>query len=521
MRNTKVLLSAVLISLLGARLSAEAPAYDIVITGARVVTGDGSPAFIADVGIRGDRIAAIGPLRVPPGARMIRARGRVLSPGFIDIHTHAEDGLLEFPTAANYLLQGVTTVVGGNCGSSPWPLADLFDRIEHGGTAVNFASFSGHNTLRARVMGRKTAAPSPREMRLMREMLDRDMRAGAMGLSTGLTYFPGRHAALREIAALAEVIAPYGGVYATHMRSEGRDIALALEEAARIGERAGVRVQVSHLKLSGDSVRGHPHLILERLEAARRRGVRMTADLYPYTASSTGFSTWFPHWARPVLRSRSTSSPAYLRLKARLARAFNGELDRFVVGSCPACPEFEGKSFDEILTSRGIDPCAQNAAELLIDIQRRGRVQGIFFFMLESDVEALLRLEGVMVASDGEIVGWQEGHPHCRSYGTFPRILARFVREKKILSLEEAVRKMTALPARSLGLRERGLIRKGAYADLVLFDPRSVRDTATYARPHGYPEGILWVMVNGRLAAENGRATGALTGRVIRGRRGE
>jgi len=521
MRNTKVLLAAVLISLLGARLSAEAPAYDIVITGARVVTGDGSPAFLADVGIRGDRIAAIGPLRVPSGARLIRARGRVLSPGFIDIHTHAEDGLLEFPTADNYLLQGVTTLVGGNCGASPWPLSDLFERIEHGGSAVNFASFSGHNTLRARVMGRKTASPSSREMRLMREMLDRDMRAGAVGLSTGLTYFPGRHTALREIAALAEVIAPYDGVYATHMRSEGRDIALALEEAVRIGEKAGVRVQVSHLKLSGESVRGHPHLILERLEIARRRGVRVTADLYPYTASSTSFSTWFPHWTRPVLRSRSKSTPAYRRLKIRLARAFSGGLDRFVVGSCPARPQLEGKNFADILTSRGTDPSAQNAAELLIDIQRRGRAQGIFFSMRESDVETLLRLDDVMVASDGEVVGWEEGHPHCRSYGTFPRILARFVREKKILSLEAAVRKMTALPARSLGLRDRGLIREGFRADLVLFDPLTIRDTATYARPHAYPEGIFWVMVNGRMAAENGRATGVLAGRVLRGRRDE
>lgn len=501
----------------GAAADEQSQTYSLVITGARIVDGDGAPAYLADVGLIGGRIAAIGALRVPPGTPILQARGRVLSPGFIDIHTHAEDGLLELPTADNYLLQGVTTVVGGNCGAAPAPLAELFSRIEKRGTAVNFACFSGHNTIRALVMGRKTATPSPLEMSRMRDLLEKDMLAGSVGLSTGLTYFPGRHTTLREIAELARILASYDGLYATHMRSEGRDISLALEEAIRIGERAGVRIQISHLKLFNRSVWGRPHLITERLESARRRGVRISVDLYPYTASSTGYSTWFPRWAQRVLRSRSTSSPEYHRLKNRLSRAFSGELHRFLIGTYPPRPDFEGKSFVELLEMLGREVNRENAAELLIDIQRRGRAQGIFFFIQEKDIESLLRIEDAMIASDGEVTEFGKGKPHCRSYGTFPRVFSEYVRGKSVLTLEEAVRRMTALPARTLRLSDRGRIREGFRADLVLFDPSLIRDTATYARPHSYPEGIACVIVNGRVAAENGRATGVLAGRVLYG----
>ncbi len=497
------------------RLYAENPRFDLVITGAMVLIGDGSAPFLAEVGIRDGRIAEIGNLRVADGVPILRARGRFVCPGFIDIHTHAETGLTHYPGAENYLLQGVTTVVGGNCGSSHFPISELVKMLERQEIAVNFASFTGHNTIRAIVMGRKTATPSPREMSRMKAMIERDLQEGSFGLSSGLTYFPGRHTTTKELIELAAVLEPYDGLYVTHMRSEGRNIALALAEAIHIGEKAGVRVQVSHLKLFHESVWGRTHLITDLIEYARKRGVEITSDQYPYIASSTAFSAWFPRWSHPVLRSRSKASAAYVHLKNLLARSFEEGLDRFWIGTYRANRAFEGRNFAELLGMQGREATAQNAADLLIDIQRRGNAQGIFFFMQEPDVEAIMRLPGNMIASDGVVAEFREGKPHCRSYGTFPRVLAHYVRERGILSLEDAVRKMTSLPAQTLRLKSRGLIKPGYWADLVVFDFDGIQDTATFADPHRYPEGIAYVLVNGRIAAVEGRATGERAGRII------
>ncbi len=497
------------------RLFAENPDYDLVITGAMVLTGDGGAPFLAEIGIRDGRIAAIGNLRVAEGVPILRARGRFVCPGFIDIHTHAETGLMHYPGAENYLLQGVTTVVGGNCGSSHFPISNLVKMLERQEIAVNFASFTGHNTIRAIVMGRKTATPTPRELRRMKAMIEQDLQAGSFGLSSGLTYFPGRHTTTKELIELAAVLAPYDGLYVTHMRSEGRNIALALAEAIHIGEKAGVRVQVSHLKLFDESVWGQTHLITDLLEYAQKRRVRITSDQYPYTASSTAFSAWFPRWSQPVLRSRSKTSASYVRLKNLLARSFEEGLSRFWVGTCRTYPAYEGKNFVELLEMLDREATPQNAAELLIEMQRRGNAQGIFFFMQEKDVESIMQLPENMIASDGVVAEFGEGKPHCRSYGTFPRVLARYVREKRILTLEEAVRKMTSLPAQTLRFEDRGLLKPGYWADLVVFDLAELQDTATYADPHQYPEGIAYVIVNGRVAAVDGRATGERAGRII------
>jgi N-acyl-D-amino-acid deacylase len=481
------------------------------------VTGDDSPPFLAEIGIRGGRIVEVGRVSVPDGTPILRARGRFVSPGFIDMHTHAEDGLTDIPTADNYLLQGVTTVVGGNCGMSHHPFSQLVSILEDRGTAINFAGLIGHNSIRAVVMGRKIATPSPRELRLMKERIVADMRSGAFGLSSGLTYFPGRHTTMKELIELASIVGRYGGLYATHMRSEGRDIVLALEEALRIGEKAGVRVHISHLKLFDEDVWGKIHIITDFLEKARSRGVEISADQYPYTASSTGYIALVPQSHRTVLRSRSTTSTLYLDLRDRLSRVFLNDLDRFFVGTHPPNPSFEGKNFVELLRMEGRDINSRSAAELLISMLRRGPATGIFFFMQEDDVEAIMRLPELMIASDGGVIEFGEGSPHCRSYGTFPRIFARYVRAKQVLTVEDAVRKMTSLPAATLGLKDRGLIKPGFWADLVVFDPETIRDTATYSDPHQYPEGIALVLVNGRLAASEGSPTGVLAGRVLYG----
>ena len=510
-------LSLCLVLLPAFLLSATDRAYDLVITGAMVLTGDGSAPFLAEIGIREGRIVEVGRVRVPNGTPILRARGRIVCPGFIDMHTHAVDGLTEIPTADNYLLQGVTTVVGGNCGLSHHPLSQLIEILDDQGSAINYAGLAGHNSIRAIVMGQKTGTPSPRELRRMKELIEADMRAGAFGLSTGLTYFPGRHATTKELIELASVVGRYGGLYATHMRSEGYDIAFALEEALRIGDKSGARVHISHLKLFDERVWGKIHIITDLLNKARDRGIQISADQYPYTASSTGYIALVPQSQRSVLRNWSTTSSLYHDLRDRLSRVFQDDLDRFFVGTHPPNPSFEGKNFVELLRMEDRDIDRRNAAELLISMLRRGPATGILFFMQEDDVEAIMRMPGTMVGSDGGVIEFGEGSPHCRSYGTFPRVFARYVREKKTLTLEEAVRKMTSLPAKTLGLKDRGFIKPGFWADLVVFDPEKIRDTATYSDPHQYPEGIACVLVNGRIAASEGRPTGVLAGRVLFG----
>jgi N-acyl-D-amino-acid deacylase len=400
---------------------------------------------------------------------------------------------------------------------SPLPISDLLGTLDRQGTAVNFAGLTGHNSVRAIVMGRKTGIPTEREMRRMRALVEQDMQAGSFGLSSGLTYFPGRHSTMKELIELATVAGQYGGLYATHMRSEGSGITHALEEAIHIGEKAGLRVQVSHLKLFDEGVWGKVHLITDRLAYASQRGVEIFADQYPYTASSTSYTSMVPQPSRRVLRNRSKTSPDYLALKDRLARVFQDDLDRFYVATHPPNSAYEGKSFVEILTMQGRELTSVNASEALIDMLRRGPTTGLFFFMEDDDVESLMQLPRTMIGSDSGVIEFGEGNPHSRNYGTYPRVFARYVREKQILSVEEAVRKMTSLPAEVLRLHDRGHIAPGYWADLVVFDLDEIRDTATYAAPHQYPEGIAYVLVNGQVAAADGKLTGSLAGRVLYG----
>ncbi len=501
--------------------------YDVAILNTTVISGDGNPWFRADLGIKNEKISYIGSLKHISAKKIIDANGLIVCPGFIDIHTHTDRGIDEIPTADNYLLQGVTTVLGGNCGSHPYPLKNLFKRIRKNGIAINFCSLIGHNTIRRKVMGLRRENPTPEQMKEMKELIDQEMRIGAFGFSTGLAYMPGTYSKTDELIELAGVAAKYGGFYASHIRNQGTKITEAIEEAIRIGEANRMRVEISHVKLASDAVWGKIKMITDPIEMARKRGVEVTIDQYPYTATSSGFSSSLPSWSleggHDEFIKRLADPKNYNRIKKevikrRLTSTKNiNKLKTIYIANCKYNTEIEGKNLEEILIQRAMEPTIENGADLIIEIVKNGDASGVFFQMDEKDVETIMLLKYNMIASDGGIVEFGKGVPHCRNYGTFPRIIRRYVFEKHLLKLEDAIRKMTSLPAQTLRLTDRGIIKKGMYADLVIFDPKTIKDTATYSNPHQYPEGIKYVFVNGKIAAIDGKPTGRLAGKILYG----
>jgi len=490
---------------------------------ALIVAGDGSPVFRASIGIIGDRIVTIGEVDRAGAYQVIECAGLHAAPGFVDIHDHTDVDILAAPEADNMLRQGVTTVVGGNCGSQSYPLAELFRGIEAQGVALNFAALAGHGTLRFLVMGERQT-PTEADLVAMEALVEQEMASGAMGLSTGLFYRPGAYAGTAEVVRLAAVAARHGGLYASHVRDESLGLRDAIAEAITIGETNRMPVQISHIKLGGGAVWGQPWLITDQVEAARARGVDVTTDQHPYTASTTNFRSLVPAWAwqgsHQAFRTYLQSPGNYRTLRSyNLQSFFPFGLDGFLVRSFATSPDYGGgKTFRTILSEKGLEPTSEHGAELLIEIQSGGPAQGFILGMQEADVRAFLPLPYNMISSDASL--WRDewdGIPHPRDFGTFPRVLGRYVRELGLLTLPDAVRKMTDLPARRLGLDDRGRIAPGAYADIVLFDAASVRDTADLAEPRRHPEGIVHVIVNGEVALRDGLPTGARNGRVLRG----
>lgn len=508
-------------------LASAAPTYDLLLRGGRVLDGAGNPWFVADVAVQNGRIAAVGSLGRATARTVLDAEGLVIAPGFIDVHTHVDAKIDDEPAVKNYLLQGVTTVVGGNCGESRLPLDDLFDKLGKKGIALNFASFVGHSTVRHEVMGDGDRPPSAGELARMQKLVEREMRAGAVGLSTGLSYVPGRFAATDELVALAKIAQPFRGVYATHLRNQGERIREAIEEAIHIGRNAGLTVQISHVKLAKETVWGKRELITEPIERAREAGLEIYMDEYPYTATNSDFSSSFPGWAvaggNAAFVERLADPETYRKIRdafitSRLTSTRGADpLAAILVSRNAKHPEYEGKSLTQILEMLGRPRTAENAADLVIEMQKSDEPYGVFFQMDEGDVEALLQKTYNMIASDGDVEVPGVGNPHPRAYGTFPRVLARYVRERGVLTLADAVRKMTSLPAQALGFWDRGLVRPGMAADLVVFHPGEVEDTATYDKPHQYPRGIRFVIVNGRMAARDGRLVEADAGRILYG----
>jgi N-acyl-D-amino-acid deacylase len=512
--------------LLQTAIFAQPPAYDQVISGARVVDGSGSPWFYADIGIRGDTIASIGDLRGATAATRIDAKGLVVAPGFLDIHTHARRGIFRDPVAQNYIRQGVTTLLEGNDGNSPIPLAPFLKSLSEAKLGVNFGTFAGQGSIRQKVIGLDDRRATPEEIQAMRELVRQAMRDGAFGLSTGLFYVPGNFTPTEEVIELAKVAGELGGMHISHMRSEAAGVADSVRETIRIGEEGGLPTQVTHHKMIGTANWGRSVETLKLVEEARARGVDVTIDAYPYTASSTGTAALLPQWSlaggRNALVERLGAPEQRARIKAAVVKNIltdrgGGSANNVVMAHCDFDPSLDGKSLARIAADRGRGNTVEEAAETTLEIQNKGGCSAVFHAIAEEDVERILRSPWTMIGSDGEVPEFGKAAPHPRSYGTFARVLARYVREKKTLTLEDAVHKMTAMPAARLKLFDRGLLRPGMKADLAIFDPARVQDTATFEKPHQYAEGFLWVLVNGKPVIANGKLTTARPGHVLYG----
>ena len=499
--------------------------YDLIIAGGTVIDGTGAPRYRADVAVRGDRIVRVSREALPrDGARVIDATGRVVAPGFIDLHAHLEP-LLAMPDAESHVRQGVTTALGGPDGGGPWPFGAYLDSVARAGVGMNVPYLVGHNTIRREVMGMADRAPTPSELDRMRAMVARAMGEGAFGLSTGLRYLPGTFATTDEVVALARVAADSGGIYTSHLREEGLGLFEGVSEAIEIGRRARIPVVLTHHKAVGQKMWGQSVHTLAMVDSARSAGIDVMVDQYPYTATHTGISVLIPSWALAGGESAFARRVRNPTLKDSVAKGivFNilndrggGDLRRVQFSRVAWQRDLEGRTLHEWAVMRGVPTTPEGGAELVIEAALRGGANAIYHVLDEGDVERIMRHPQTMIASDARLSRPGDGHPHPRAYGTFPRVLGRYVRERQVLTLEDAVRKMTALPAARLGLGDRGRIGDGMAADLTVFDRATVIDRATFEQPHQYPQGIDYVIVNGVIAVDAGRFTGERGGLVLK-----
>lgn len=503
------------------RMSAQE--YDLVIRHGRVIDGTGRPAFSGDVAVKDGRIVAVGAV-TGTGRSEIDAAGRVVAPGFIDVHTHSED-IAELPVAENFIRMGVTTIVTGNCGSSAKDIGEFFGNIERTKVALNVATLIGQGTVRFQVMGGSfMRPPTAEELAKMRALVERAMKDGAVGLSTGLIYLPGVYTKTDELIELAKAAAAHGGIYASHMRFENRRIREALDELTTIAREARIPAQVSHIKLASPAAWGRADEIIDYLNQARAGGLAITHDQYVYTASSTSIGSRLPERAleggAEKFRERM-ADPVYRQsvveeMRASLKLNQQPDFGFAVIARFAADPRLNGKNIIEAAKLlRGSDTI-DDQIETIIDIQLRGGAQGVFHGMNEDDLKKFLVQRLTMIASDAGPRKFGEAVPHPRGYGNNARVLGRYVREQGLLSLEEAVRKMTSLPADTFRLAGRGRLAVGAVADVVVFDPQTVGDPSTYASPHHYATGFNDVMVNGVPVIRAGELTGERPGRAVR-----
>lgn len=500
--------------------------FDILIVNGRVIDGAGNPWYRADVGIRGDSIAAIGNLKGRKAVLQIDAKRQVVAPGFIDIHTHSRRGIFDDPTAENYIRQGVTTLIEGQDGSSPIPLAPFLDRIAALKIAPNFAMFAGQGAIRQEAMGLVRRAPTPEEMAKMRSLTEQAMKDGALGLSTGLFYVPGNYSTTEEVIEVAKIAARYGGMHISHMRDEAADILASVRETIRIGEEGGLPTQVTHHKVIGKANWGKSEETLKLVAEARARGVDVTIDQYPYTASSTGVAALFPQWAleggQKSVVERLGAPESRAKIKAVIVDKIEndrggGDPKNVEIASCGFDKSLAGKNLAQITKERGKDPTFANAAETAMDLQAKGGCSAVYHAIDEQDLVRILKSPYTMIGSDGEISLPGQGVPHPRGYGTFARVLGRYVRELQAIPLEEAVRKMSNMPAQRLKLHDRGLLAPGMKADVVIFDPATVGDRAEFGKPHQLAAGFSDVIVNGKPVIRGGQKTAERPGRVLYG----
>jgi N-acyl-D-amino-acid deacylase len=494
--------------------------YDVVILDGTIVDGTGEAAFQADIGIKNGNIAVIRDIKSSQGKKIIPAKGRYVVPGFIDMHTHCDNlSSQERKEALNYLTQGVTTVVTGNCGDGTFEVAEFFNTLQSQGIGVNVVHLTGQGSIRYKVMQDADREPTAEELKNMKDLVERAMKEGATGLSTGLFYAPGSFSKTEEIISLLDPVKKHHGIYATHLRDESNyTIGLlgAVKEAIEIGEKAGVAVQISHIKTMGQAVWGLAPQVCKIIEEAQKRGVSVYADQYPYIASSTGLvAAVIPRWVQADgrLKERLLDKKQLPKIKKEIAANIErrGGAETLVISSFSKKPDWLAKSLKDI---SGI--LNKSEVDTAIELVLMDGPSIISFNMKDSDMEYFMQKPWVMTGSDGSSQIKGRALPHPRSYGTFPRKLCLYVLEKKLLTIEQAVRSATGLPAKMLGLSARGLLKVGNIADVVVFDPETIQDKATFTRPHQYSQGIDYVLISGHLVIDDGEFTGTLAGKPIR-----
>jgi N-acyl-D-amino-acid deacylase len=496
---------------------------DILIKNGKIIDGTGNSWYYGDIAVKGDRIIKTGQHLNFSAAKTIDASDLIVAPGFIDVHTHIEGDEVKQPTADNFIYDGVTTVVAGNCGASNVDIAKYFSFIDSLKLSVNVATLIGHNDVRKTVMGRANRDATPDEMLQMEGIVDKAMQDGAVGLSTGLIYIPGTYTKTPEIVALAKVAAKYNGIYASHMRDEGDSVTYAIEEALTIGREAKIPVEISHFKLSGQQNWGRSKETVPMIEAARKEGIEVTIDQYPYTASSTSISTLVPD---EILADGQDSIKARLQRPGIKKYVINSMMERLkkrklkhfsyaVVANHTADTSYNGKSIEQINLMKGRKHKAKEEALTVIDLMINGGASAVFHGMSEEDVKRIMQYPFNMFASDASIRVLNAGVPHPRGYGTNARVLSKYVREEKVISLEEAIRRMTSLPAQKFRLKDRGLLKEGMAADIVIFNADEVKDVSTFEKPHAYSKGFHYVIVNGVITVENEKHNGSRAGKAL------
>ncbi len=497
--------------------------YDLLITGGKIIDGSGNPWYYGDIAIKDGKIAAMGKLTFS-ASKTVNANGLIVTPGFVDVHTHIEGNDLKVPAAANFLFDGVTSVVTGNCGSSNTDIARYFLQLDSVKTGVNVATLVGHNSVRRAVMGDSQRDPTPQEQSKMEALVDKAMKDGAVGFSTGLIYVPGTYAKTREVIGLATAASKHHGVYASHIRDEADNVTQAIEEAVNIGRAASLPVQISHFKVTYKPNWGRAASVIDQVESARREGIDVTVDQYPYVASSTSLNTVLPTWAfsggSDSLKYRLKEPVVRRKIKAEMLSNLKAkELKRYsyaVVARYGADTLLNGKNISQINIIKGRRPKAAEEAETILEMVSQGGAQMVFFSINEDDLRKIMQYPNSMFASDAGIIRYGSGVPHPRGYGTNARVLGEYVREAKVIRMEEAVRRMTSLPAQRFGLHDRGLLREGLAADILIIDEKLVTDNSTFSQPHAYATGFRYVIVNGEVAIEDGKMSGKRSGKVLR-----
>ena len=500
--------------------------FDIVIRNGTIVDGSGDEAYKRDIGIINDQIIKIGDLSNHSSRITIDATNLIVSPGFIDSHTHAIRGIFDVPTAESSLLQGITTLTDGNDGTSPYPIDEHYQKIEHTKISPNWAVFVGQGTIRQEVMGLENRDPTDSELSKMEMLIKEAMEDGALGISTGLFYVPGSFSSTSEVISLSKIASSYGGIYISHMREEAVDILKSVNETINIGIEAKIPVQITHHKIIGKDNWGLSYETLKLVDNAIAEGVKVSIDQYPYTASQTSIRALIPQWAQAggrnnLLARIDDPKTRQLIIDGIIERILfdrgGGHPKNIFISKSSWDTSMEGKNLAELCIERNLEPSPYNAAIVVFEIIKGGGATAVYHAINSDDVDRIMQHPMTSIASDGPITLFNVGSPHPRTYGTYARVLGRYVRDRNILSLEEAIRKMTSLPAQILSINKRGLLREGYYADITIFDPETIIDKATFEDPHQYAIGINTVLVNGVIVVENGLHNGNRPGRVLRG----